>query len=222
MPRRSHIAVKLARKLTTKELATKLSNSYDSKLIKTASLQVTLRDKSALLEMYDIGSLPREVKNWIWELFESNMKSLYEQSEDGWDPVDKRKELFHAESRFFVLRSNNLSIDSNAGEDNLLGYTIFRFDTEETAGDEEADVVYCYELQVEEIAQGQGVGRLLMDSLERIGKETKMDKIMLTVFKANESAISFYEKIGFTIDEIDPSNYGEHEGVDYKILSKPC
>ncbi|GAA5962112.1 hypothetical protein JCM3765_005526 [Sporobolomyces pararoseus] len=222
MPRRSHIAVKLARNLTPQDLATKLGSSYGGLSSKAASLEVPLRDKSALMEIYNVKSLPREVKDWIWELFESNMKSLYQQSEDGWDPADKRKELFHVESRFCVLRSNDLSIESDGQKNRLLGYTIFRFDTEETAGDEEADVVYCYELQVESNAHGQGVGRLLMDRLERIGKATKMDKTMLTVFKANGSATSFYEKIGFVVDEIDPSNYEESDEVDYKILSKPC
>lgn len=58
----------------------------------------------------------------------------YETSHDGWDPEEKRKELFDRESRFIVLRADRSSPP--------LGYVIFRFDTEETADTEEADVVY--------------------------------------------------------------------------------
>jgi len=42
-----------------------------------------------------------------------------------------------------------------------------------------------YELQVEAEAKGKGVGRVLMDVLNRIGEELKMDKTMLTVFKGD-------------------------------------
>lgn len=41
-----------------------------------------------------------------------------------------------------------------------------------------------YELQVEASAQGKGVGRLLMELLQHVGKDWRMDKVMLTVFKS--------------------------------------
>ncbi|TNY21068.1 hypothetical protein DMC30DRAFT_395889, partial [Rhodotorula diobovata] len=93
---------------------------------------------------------------------------------------------------------------------------------EETASeddDELCDVAYCYELQVEAAHQGSGAGRVLMDALERLARASKMDKAMLTVFKANQQALTFYEKIGYGEDEIDPGRFGV-EDVAYKILSK--
>lgn len=68
-----------------------------------------------------------------------------------------------------------------------------------------------------------------------------MDKVILTVFKSkqrrlspsalgwltsfafaeNEQAVQFYEKLGWTTDEIDPSFYGRTH-ADYRILSKRC
>lgn len=91
-----------------------------------------------------------------------------------------------------------------------LGYCIFRFDTEETASEDEDDDDLCdvaywcvvhlksersgrqlirtwitrsYELQIEPGAQRQGVGRILMDALGRLAGAFKMDKTMLTAFK---------------------------------------
>ncbi|GAA5872586.1 hypothetical protein JCM16303_004574 [Sporobolomyces ruberrimus] len=226
MPRRSHIAVKLARNATPKDLVAKLGTSYGATAKKTSCLEVPFGSVTAQLEVYTIKTLPIEIRNWIWTLFQSNMKGLFEASIDGYDPKEKRKELFHTESRFFVLRSTRTSKtaeDQAVSLDDLLGFSIFRFDTEETAGEEKADVVYCYELHCEVTARGKGVGSVLMDSLERIGRETKMDKVMLTVLKSNHSAIAFYERSGLTVDEIDPSYYeegDESEPVDYTILSK--
>jgi len=68
------------------------------------------------------------------ELADITGSSSYEVSHDGWDPEEKRKELFDRESRFIVLRAD--------GSSPPLGFTIFRFDTEETKDVEEADVVY--------------------------------------------------------------------------------
>ncbi|GAA5848433.1 hypothetical protein JCM5353_000241 [Sporobolomyces roseus] len=224
MPRRSHIAVKLARNATPKDLASRLSSSYSITPTKTAFIEIPFAEKTAQVDLYNTKTLPVEVREWIWELFETNMKTFYEQSSDGWDPAEKRKELFHSESRFVVLRSSSLDTNNDKAPTapKLLGYSIFRFDTEETASEDEdelCDVVYCYELQVEAGCKGMGVGRSVMDTLNRIGKEMKMDKTMLTVFKANASAVKFYRKIGFTLDEMDPSHF-DGEEVDYEIMSK--
>ena len=43
---------------------------------------------------------------------------------------------------------------------------------------------------------------------------------MLTVFQSNKAAFHFYRKIGFDIDEQDPSHFGSYE-EDYRIMSRP-
>ncbi|GAA5863550.1 hypothetical protein JCM1840_000058 [Sporobolomyces johnsonii] len=227
MPARPHLAVKLAQKATLQAILDKLSKSYRaSSPTRGKQLEVPLGDTTALLEMHTTKTLPSELQTWIWDLFECNMRSLYESTSEGYDASAKRKELFHPDSRFVVLRSASAPSPDvpKAASSTPLGYSIFRFDTEETASDDDelCDVVYCYELQVAASAQGRGVGRILMEVLGRVGSDCKMDKVMLTVFKANTSAISFYEKIGFSLDEIDPSEYEGGDSADYTILSKPC
>ncbi|GAA5922643.1 hypothetical protein JCM1841_006764 [Sporobolomyces salmonicolor] len=226
MPARLHLAVKLAQKATTQAILDRLGNSYGTHLNREKQFEVPLQGTTALLEIYTTKTLPPEIRTRIWDLLECNMRSLYEASSEGYNPSAKRKELFHPDSRFVVLRSapSPALHASKAASSTLLGYSMFRFDTEETASDDDelCDVVYCYELQVDSSAQGRGVGRILMEVLGRVGSHWKMDKVMLTVFKANAPAIAFYKKIGFSTDEIDPSDYEGRDSADYTILSKPC
>ncbi|EAU93039.2 hypothetical protein CC1G_06759 [Coprinopsis cinerea okayama7 len=127
----------------------------------------------------------------------------------GYDPPAKRDEIFHRLSRFILVYKSPLE----EGEaQKLVAYSTFRFDRED-----EDNVVYCYELQVDEIMRGVGIGRKLMGCLESVAEAYGMDKVMLTNL-ANEKAFRFYMQCGFKVDESSPSLYGEE--VDYEILSK--
>ncbi|BGP36798.1 hypothetical protein JCM10449v2_000700 [Rhodotorula kratochvilovae] len=216
------MAVRLANQATPDALLDRLREGYGASRAKEKHIEVSWQDQSAFLQVHATKTLPSSVKDWAWELFERNMRSLYEATEEGYDPAEKRAELFHPDSRFLLLFPSAPS--SSVPPPTPLGCCIFRFDTEETASeddDELCDVAYCYELQVEAATQGKGVGRVLMDALDRLARAFKMDKTMLTVFKANRPAILFYEKLGYTEDEIDPGTFGV-EDVEYWILSKAC
>jgi GNAT superfamily N-acetyltransferase len=147
----------------------------------------------------------------------------------------KREELFDETGRFLLLRTNtdrgrgyghgedfNVNVDmpgalpmktesglgDEAGE--VLGYVSFRFDTEETLGSRDAEVIYwyvpsssqyvhtlshyvlevrradfenSYELQLDPSVRKMGLAKVLMDEMESIGRKRKMDKAMLTCLK---------------------------------------
>ncbi|GAA5956125.1 hypothetical protein JCM8115_004418 [Rhodotorula mucilaginosa] len=220
MSGRAHLAVKVASEARAEALADKLRTAYKDAKGKGRQVHVPWRQETAVIDVYRNAQLSEKEREGIWTLFETNMRSLYERSTEGYDPEEKRAELFHPEARFLLLR--------RAGDQTTeppLGYCIFRFDTEETEADEGeddlCDVAYCYELQIESSHQKQGVGRVLMDALERLARAYKMDKTMLTAFKNNTDAIAFYRRIGFATDDVDPSEYGIDD-VDYIILSKLC
>jgi len=82
--------------------------------------------------------------------------------------------------------------------------------------------VDSYELQIDQSCKGLGIGRILMDMLQALGEEWSMEKVMLTVFKSNTHARAFYQRIGFQLDEIDPSLDEEPQEVDYHLMSRPC
>lgn len=86
------------------------------------------------------------------------------------------------------------------------------------------EVLYCYEIHIQPSLQGRGVGRQLMNLYEETARRIGLEKTMLTVFRANESALAFYERLGYEIDEYSPGPRRLRNGTvkepDYLILSK--
>ncbi|WVF69136.1 hypothetical protein IAT40_003910 [Kwoniella sp. CBS 6097] len=111
------------------------------------------------------------------------------------------------------VKNNALSQRAGKEEEDstILGYCSFRFDTEETLSPRDAEVIYCYELQLSPSLRGQGLGKILINHLVEIGRRRGLDKSMLTCLKRNKDALSFYSKQGYHPDEIDPTRMTEEE-----------
>lgn len=165
-----------------------------------------LLNQSNFLKNYEVkvsygNEFSNEYRQKITDLFEINMKTLYEQSNDGYDYDEKQEELFSVESRYLLILSSN----------DIIAYAHFRFDM-----DYGSHVIYLYELQVDKSYQGQGLGQFIIEQIKELCRKTKMLKIVLTVHKVNQKAIDFYmKKCLFQVDITDPSD----EPVDYVILS---
>lgn len=142
-------------------------------------------------------------------IFEGNMGDLYRHSSWGLDMEEKRSEFTHKSARFLIVKEG--------GSSELAAFVHFRVcldDDEEP----EAVVVYVYEVQIASSHQRQGLGKKLMEITETICRNVGLDKVMLTVFNKNKSALKFYERIDYIVDDTSPSQHGESE--DYEILSK--
>ncbi|PIK39919.1 putative N-alpha-acetyltransferase 40 [Apostichopus japonicus] len=115
------------------------------------------------------------------------------------------------------LLSTNMK---SLGEDqNPVGFVHFWFDM-----DFDDEVLYCYEIQLVEEVRRKGLGKFLIQILEMLAYQTQMKKVMLTVFKHNKEANSFFvNQLKYEIDETSPSIYDpmNPEDYDYEILSKP-
>ncbi|KAI6005314.1 acyl-CoA N-acyltransferase [Pisolithus orientalis] len=199
-------AIRKANKATAVELAVSVPALYQAD---GRQFRISVRTAKDLSE---------HERAQIWELFEENMYTLYVDSSFGWTPRSKKQEMFDARSRF-IIASQEDALTPNPPD--IVAYTIFRFDREERQ-----DVVYCYELQVSKSARHCGLGKLLTQKLSDIGATWGMEKVMLTVFKDNQLALSFYRSVGFSIDEISPdhlanSEEGASHNTDYSILSIP-
>ncbi|KAG6878380.1 hypothetical protein C0993_007562 [Termitomyces sp. T159_Od127] len=183
----------------------KANKASTGQLLKCASEGLNTTWVNYLIpDAYSSTELGQTDRKSIWEIFETNMFVLYSQSSFGWDPSSKHDELFSPLSRFILI-----DID-----DKLAAFSMFRFEYEE-----EENILYCYDLQIQLGYQRKGLGKMLMDILEKIGAAWGMEKVMLTVFKANQSAIRFYQVVGFVLDESSP-DYVE-EGNDSDTVEDP-
>jgi ribosomal protein S18 acetylase RimI-like enzyme len=145
------------------------------------------------------------------DLWENNMGDLYRGSSWGFDLKEKSDEFRHANARFLLLTAAD-------NDSELAGFVHFRFvyDDEDKPS---CAALYVYEIQVASTYQRQGIGKHFMKLMEKMGGNAEMTKVLLTVFKANNSAMKFYtETIQYSIDESSPSKWGEQ--ADYEILCK--
>ena len=166
-------------------------------------------NKKYTLKCVKSSCLTTPQKNDLFALFEANMKDMYDKTW-GWNKEDKIKELFAPTSKF-------LMIEDNDDADKIVAFTTFRFEWDDEE-EPEYPVLYCYELQISDDHQGKGIGKRLMELLVQFQKACLMRKVMLTCFKINTMAMSFYLKNGFYIDECSPSKFGDID-CHYEILS---
>ena len=160
------------------------------------------------------------------DLFEHNMTDLYRASNWGLNLSKKAKELKHERARFLVItkESNNGTDSIRQSSAEVIAFSHFRyeFDDEEQP---KYPVLYIYELQVKQEFQRHGLGRKLMTLMELMALKYSMTYVMLTVFKLNVTAMTFYlNKMRYSIADQSPSKFvtdeDESQTVDYEILWK--
>ncbi|KAI9173173.1 hypothetical protein H9P43_007304 [Blastocladiella emersonii ATCC 22665] len=153
----------------------------------------------------------------LFALVKENMEPIYDEAEQ-WDDANKRRDMDAPEQRFLVLTDRATS--------HVAALLMFQFSTDDHPDfDWEVPVGYLYEVQVRAAFQGRGLGAFLVRVADAVGRENKMEKLMLTVYKVNTAAIAFYRRLGFAIDGISPSNYVDDDGnpldEPYEIMSRP-
>jgi GNAT superfamily N-acetyltransferase len=74
-----------------------------------------------------------------------------------------------------------------------VGYLLYTFtyDTDRTMR-----VLYILDLLVDEKIRGQGIGRKLMEQVQKIAKTKNIDELMWAVYKHNKQAENFYNHLG--------------------------
>ncbi|PWZ02754.1 DNA glycosylase [Testicularia cyperi] len=186
----------------------------------------TLKKNKFSLELMTGSELSSEQRKRVFAIFEDNMKAMYRNSTLGWKPTEKKRELFSSDSRFVVIRP----APEHGAE--VAGFAMFRFDTESSAGppedptakqgETEVEVAYLYEIQIKSQHQRDGLGRELMQVIFTLAQQTQMRKVMLTVFDENKNARAFYDRQGYTVDPVSPSQDPKRKNsVDFEIMYKP-
>jgi len=130
-----------------------------SSLAPTLPRTLTISKEEYSISLHKASQLPESVKDRIYNLFHQNMAPLSKESSLEYTESSKREELFDETGRFLILRRGS-GTDGHVGVDmpgalpgkesegrdegEVLGYVSFRFDTEETLGSRDAEVVYWY------------------------------------------------------------------------------
>ncbi|XVF80852.1 hypothetical protein PTKIN_Ptkin15bG0108700 [Pterospermum kingtungense] len=160
--------------------------------------------------------LSHSTKQYIQNLLKVNMEGPYGSEWPAEEKV-KRREMVAPEARYIFVHWNADEKEDNAPTP-LPGFLHYRFTSEE-----EIPVLYLYELQLDSLVQGKGLGEFLMQLVELIARESRMGAVVLTVQKANLSAMKFYiSKLRYVVSSISPSRVDPVAGVEknYEILCK--
>ncbi|KAK4296760.1 hypothetical protein Pmani_030781 [Petrolisthes manimaculis] len=153
-----------------------------------------------------VTELEPKVLEWAMDLCKRNMQLMYEKSGEGWKEHLKREEMCEDAAWYLIV--------TDRVQQRPVAFSHFRFDM-----DYGEEVLYCYELQLETEYRQQGLGRFMLQVLELMAFTAQMSKVVLTVFKHNTSAVTFFNKCKYTIDETSPENTID-ETFDYHIMSK--
>ena len=149
--------------------------------------------------------------NACFDLIASTSSRDYANSSIKWSPAKKRKEMRLPNMRYILLKLNSVSP--------FVGFLSFMLTYEDGL-----EVIYCYELHIAEDFRRCSLGARLVQATEEIGRRVGVGKLMLTVFRANETALAFYQRLGFGVDKFSPEPRMLRNGVlkesDYLILSK--
>lgn len=167
---------------------------------------------SLSITAHKVTDLDKETVDWLFDLTKANMETLYESSGWGWNDKQKREEMTDENAWYLIAKDQ---------ENKPVAMVHFRFDI-----DEEIEVLYCYEIQLIKDVRKKGLGKFMMQILELMAHKTQMQKVMLTVFKANKVAQEFFiKKLKYSLDETTPEEtmveaMFDEEGYTYQILSK--
>jgi ribosomal protein S18 acetylase RimI-like enzyme len=109
------------------------------------------------------------------------------------------------------------------GEAVRSGFSLAAFDGAEKVGIAIADVeewnrsLWVREFHVSEGRRGEGIGRLMMEELALRGTNAGLRVIVCETQTTNAPAIDFYRRLGFRVEGIDLSYYGNADWPDGEV-----
>jgi ribosomal protein S18 acetylase RimI-like enzyme len=171
------------------------------------------------LEFFNVEDLPNEDFERCFALLRATSKEHYANSTRGWKENVKRDEMDEDHMRFIIVKrrtatgcksslsSSRLKTASEDGPElRNFGFVSFKIDEDDTKDPlVRVPVVYVYEIHLGAGLRGMGIGGHLMKMVEHISRESKMDKVILSVFTVNRNAEKFYRGLGYVTDETSPS-----------------
>lgn len=204
---------------------------------------------SIKLELVESGAglIKEDIKACI-DLVEATSGRDYKASSIGWHRSAKMEEMTDKEMIYLIVCADNTETVSTLSEaqgrttnlsntvdhalssgtptlthsSRIVGFLSFMF-TNDDPPYEDREVVYIYEIHLDESLRGRGLGSALIRFAEHAAQHCGITKTMLTVFTANLGARTLYERLGYTKDACSPRDKVMRRKVvkaDYIIMSK--
>jgi N-alpha-acetyltransferase 40 len=179
-------------------------------------LSITVTEGSSPREdiatkFFSAVDVPKDLLESCLKLVENTSRDDYDKSDIKWSSAKKLKEMKLPDMKYIVLETPNQK---------LAGFFSFMITYEDGH-----EVAYIYEIHFVPGWQGRGLGKKLMNDVERIADAVGVSKVMLTVFRSNIRAVGWYTKLGYVEDEFSPGPRKLRNGTvresSYIILSKP-
>lgn len=145
------------------------------------------------------NSLPSSTLKDLCKLIEETSKDAYKRSSRGWSLSAKLKEIQEEGMLFLTARQRLSNGDTTADSPCAFISFLPTIDSEP-----QTTVLYIYEIHTRPFLRSRGLGTILTQRAESVGRKMGMVKMMLTVFTENERAISLYRRIGFDTDATSP------------------
>lgn len=168
----------------------------------------------------DLKKAEKAVLYACLDLVEASSANDYKNSEMKWSLVSKRKEMLLPDMKYLVIQEKSHSPDTDDENSQMVcGFVSYMITYEDGY-----EVVYIYEIHLKPVFCGLGVGKVLLGLVEDIGRKVKVGKAMLTVFKSNQRAVKWYDRMGYIMDDFSPIprvlRNGTIKEPSYVILSK--
>lgn len=150
-----------------------------------------------------------------FKLVESTSSEDYKAASSGWRPKEKREEMKDKQMVYLLVKTA-------AKEAAILGFISFMM-TFDDPPHQDRQVVYMYEVHLDDSLRGCGLGSKLISFVELAACHVGIFKTMLTVFRTNTGARGLYERLGYVRDSSSPEDRVVRKRVieaDYLIMSK--
>ena len=119
-----------------------------------------------------------------------------------WRPdIYEPLEDHYTQARFEeAIRNRQLYVAKLAGE--VVGFAALNQCTYDWPGVVKRKAMIVDEFGVHQMCQGQGIGKAMMEDIHALARAFGCSDLQLRVYPQNDAAVGFYQKCGFTIQNI--------------------
>ena len=150
---------------------------------------------------YTRGVLPDAFSDWVFDLEKRNMEEIYRNAW-GWNEEAKRQEMYELEDSIYLIATFS---------ETPIAFVHFKFEEQN-----QQQVLFIYDIQVEEQFQRKRLGKHLVLACWTLASMHSAACVMTMVFKNNTAALAFFKASNFHPHELSPEIIHPEKESNYK------